>query len=112
MKNPIAYCGLNCEKCDVYQATVHNDEALRVKTAALWSKMNNTEIKPEMLHCLGCREEGMKTYFCECICAIRRCAREKSVSTCAGCGEMATCKTVGALLENSKEARENLESLK
>ena len=39
MKKMIAYCGLDCEKCDAYLATVHNDDALREKTAKLWAEM-------------------------------------------------------------------------
>ena len=29
----IAYCGLDCEKCDAYLATLHDDQALREKTS-------------------------------------------------------------------------------
>ena len=29
MKDMIGYCGLDCEKCDAYLATVHDDQALR-----------------------------------------------------------------------------------
>ncbi|MEG1806496.1 MAG: DUF3795 domain-containing protein, partial [Clostridia bacterium] len=29
MKKMIAYCGLDCEKCDAYIATINNDDALR-----------------------------------------------------------------------------------
>ena len=31
MKKMIAYCGLDCEKCDAYLATIHNVLALREK---------------------------------------------------------------------------------
>lgn len=27
----IAYCGLDCEKCDAYLATINDDQALREK---------------------------------------------------------------------------------
>ena len=37
MKNRIAHCGLDCEKCDAYLATIHDDQALREKTAKLWA---------------------------------------------------------------------------
>ena len=40
MKQLIAYCGLDCEKCDARIATLTNDNALREKTAALWTEMN------------------------------------------------------------------------
>lgn len=33
MKDMIGYCGLDCEKCDAYLATINNDQALREKTA-------------------------------------------------------------------------------
>ncbi|WP_415930520.1 DUF3795 domain-containing protein [Zhenpiania hominis] len=32
-KRRIRYCGLDCEKCDAYIATVNDDQALREKTA-------------------------------------------------------------------------------
>ena len=60
MNELIACCGLDCEKCDARIATVTNDEALREKTAALWSQLNGVEITPEMLHCTGCRMAGAK----------------------------------------------------
>lgn len=36
MKKLIAYCGLDCEKCDAQIATLNNDDALREKVAKLW----------------------------------------------------------------------------
>ena len=77
MKKMIAYCGLDCEKCEAYLATVNDDQALRVKTAELWSKLNHASITPEQINCLGCRAEGVKTIFCESLCSIRQCARKK-----------------------------------
>ena len=37
MKDMIGYCGLDCEKCDAYIATVNDDQALREKTAKMWA---------------------------------------------------------------------------
>ena len=37
MKQMIGYCGLNCERCDAYLATVRDDWQLRKKTAKLWA---------------------------------------------------------------------------
>ena len=31
MREMIAYCGLDCEKCDAYLATIHDDQALQEK---------------------------------------------------------------------------------
>ena len=77
MKGMIGYCGLDCERCDAYLATIHDDQALREKTAKLWSELNQAPILPEHINCEGCRGNGAKTVFCESLCAIRKCAMEK-----------------------------------
>lgn len=62
MDDLIAYCGLNCAVCDAYLATLHNDQALRERTAKLWAELNNAPILPEHINCQGCRTEGVKPY--------------------------------------------------
>lgn len=109
MKNRIAYCGLDCEKCDAYLATIHDDQLLREKTAKLWTELNQTSIAPEQINCLGCREDGVKTVFCDCLCGIRQCALKKGVATCGACAEVSACQTVGAILSNNPEALKNLQ---
>lgn len=108
MNEMIGCCGLNCEKCDAYLATVNNDQALREKTAKLWAKLNNAPILPEHINCEGCRVNGAKTVFCESLCEIRKCALQKGFSTCGDCPELKTCLTVGAILKNNPSALENL----
>lgn len=49
MKKMIAYCGLDCEKCDAYIATINDDQKLREKTAKLWAELNNAPILPEQI---------------------------------------------------------------
>ena len=49
MNNYIAFCGLDCERCDARIATIHNDDTLREKVAKLWSELNGAEITPEMI---------------------------------------------------------------
>ena len=108
MKKKIAYCGLDCEKCDAYIATKNNDHSLRIKTARLWSELNQTPILPEHINCEGCRADGVKTYYCSTLCAIRCCALEKGVDTCGDCLELEHCPTVGMLLAHNSEALKNL----
>ena len=112
MKELIAYCGLNCETCDARIATINNDNALREKVAKLWSELNHIEITPEMIHCEGCRVNGVKTVYCDSLCPIRQCALHKGVKTCGNCTEMADCEKVSAVTGNNQEARDNLEALK
>ena len=50
MRDMIGYCGLDCEKCDAYIATVNDDQALREKTAKLWAELNNAPIPVSYTH--------------------------------------------------------------
>lgn len=108
MKNKIAYCGLDCEKCDAYIATINNDQELREKTAKLWGELNNAPILPEHINCQGCREDGIKTVFCDNLCGIRQCALKKSVTTCGDCMDIEKCHTVSEIISNNPDALKNL----
>lgn len=108
MRELIGYCGLDCEQCDARIATVNNDEALREKTAKLWSRLNVAEITPQMINCVGCRIEGVKTPFCNDICLIRKCAESKGMETCGSCDRLDGCETVGAIISGNPQAMDNL----
>ena len=108
MRDMIAYCGLDCEKCDAYIATINDDQALREKTAKLWAELNQAPILPEHINCEGCRADGRKTVYCESLCAIRQCAVKKGVTTCGDCPELESCQTVGMILSNNPATLENL----
>ena len=108
MNKMIAICGLDCEKCDAYIATKNDDQALREKTAKLWSELNNAPILPEHINCEGCRKDGKKTVYCDNLCAIRQCALKRGMVTCGNCPEMEHCPTVGAIFAHNPQARENL----
>ncbi len=108
MKQFIAYCGLDCETCDARLATVRDDEALREKTAELWSRLNGVPITPDQINCTGCRIEGAKTPFCDRICPIRQCARGRNYETCGDCGEAETCEKLAAIVKNNPDTLKNL----
>ena len=108
MKKMISCCGLDCEKCDAYLATLHNDDALRKKTAELWSKLNKVTITPEMINCMGCRADGVKTYFCSNLCEIRKCVLNKGFETCANCAEIKSCPMLSKIHKNYEDALKNL----
>ncbi|HJJ48025.1 MAG TPA: DUF3795 domain-containing protein [Methanocorpusculum sp.] len=112
VKNTIAYCGLDCEKCDARIATITNDDALREKVAKHWSQLNNVEITKEMINCLGCKSNGVKTYFCEELCEIRKCAAAKEISICSGCADFETCDKLKMITDHSEEAKANLMAAK
>ena len=112
MNQLIACCGLDCEACDARRATLTNDNDLREKTAALWTKLNGVPITPEMINCTGCRVEGAKTPFCDSLCPIRKCVREKELDTCADCAQMDGCPTLGRIAANNPLALEKLRQLR
>jgi hypothetical protein len=76
----IAYCCLECDKCDVYIATQNNDDQLRVKVAKEW------KMKAEELYCDGCKSN--RTPF---NCDARKCAVGRNLPTCAHCDDFPSC---------------------
>ncbi len=110
MKKLIAYCGLDCEKCDARKATLNNDNELREKVAELWTKMNGVEITPEMINCEGCRVDGVKTPYCDKLCPIRQCALKNAYETCGNCLEMEKCDKVAMVISNNAKALSNLKN--
>ena len=107
----IAYCGLDCERCEAFIATRNNDDALRAQVAETWAKLYNAPIKPEHINCTGCKSAGVKTYYCDQLCEIRRCAIQKSVGTCAECAGY-PCAVLGRMLEVAPQAKATLEALR
>lgn len=104
----IAYCGLNCETCEARLATANDDADLRQKVAKLWSELNGVEITPEMINCVGCRIDGVKTPYCESLCPIRQCALSRKIEACGECSEMDTCEKLGAIVRNNADSYRNL----
>ena len=76
----IAYCCLECDKCDVYIATQNNDEKLRAKVAKEW------KMKAEELYCDGCKSD--RTPF---NCEAKKCAIGRNLPTCAHCDDFPSC---------------------
>ena len=107
----IGYCGLDCLQCEAFVATKNNDNALRAKVAEKWARLNNAPIKAEHINCTGCQSGGIKTYYCDQLCEIRKCATKKSVSTCAGCSDY-PCSILGEILRMAPQAKTKLEVLR
>ena len=110
MKDLIAYCGLDCERCEARIATLNNDDPLRRKVAKLWSELNGVEITPEMINCVGCRADGVKTPFCDSLCEIRQCALGRKVETCGSCAAMEGCEKLRMIIGNNADALNNLKA--
>ena len=98
----IGCCGLDCEKCDARIAPITNATALREKPAAMCTKLNGVTILPEMINCTGCRIEGVKTPFCDKLCPVHNCVREKGLDICVDCGQMDGCLILGRIAVRGK----------
>lgn len=107
--NPlIAYCGLDCASCEARTATLRNDDAMRTRVAKQWSELNQVEIRPADILCLGCRTDGVKSVYCDRLCPIRQCALSRAVAHCGVCPEMAHCDTLHCVTDNAPQALRNL----
>jgi hypothetical protein len=60
----IAYCGLDCSGCDVYQATKLDSNDIRQKYADKVFSQFKIKLEPETINCHGCRDERPKTGYC------------------------------------------------
>ncbi len=108
MREMIGCCGLDCERCDAYVATITNDDVLREKTAQLWSEMNHASITKDMINCMGCRVAGPKTPYCESLCEIRKCVQRKGFESCGDCGDLGRCAIIATVVDNAPDALRNL----
>jgi hypothetical protein len=109
MSKVIAACGLDCAACNAYIASMTNDDELRKKTAAEWSKAYNFDCRPEMVNCHGCfANDGVQIGHCA-ECEMRLCAVGKKLTSCAACSDYSSCKPLGSFLVNCPEAKKNLE---
>jgi hypothetical protein len=108
----MAVCGLDCAACPAYIASATNDDALRAKTAAEWTKAFGFDCTPEMVNCHGClTTDGVQIGHCT-DCEIRLCAIGKRQVNCAPCAEYATCEKLATFLKDVPDAKKNLDALR
>lgn len=107
----IAFCGLDCTKCEAFIATACNDDALRAEVAKKWAETYNAPVAPEHINCTGCHSIGVKIAYCEHMCEIRKCALDRNVSTFADCPDF-PCRHLDRIFKTAPHARKTLESLR
>ncbi len=107
----IAYCGLDCSKCDGYLATQTNDDKQIAEVAKKWSKQFHADVKLEHVICDGCKAEKRKSFHCASLCKIHKCCIEKEYKSCIECDKFA-CSDLKFVLNHAPEAKDNLEKLK
>ncbi|MBI5805014.1 DUF3795 domain-containing protein [candidate division TA06 bacterium] len=107
----ISYCGLDCSACPAYIAAQKDDPELRANTAAHWSKLYQSDIKPEDVFCQGCHSDGERLFNHCRVCLMRQCGKNLKLKNCAHCPDYA-CEKLKPFLEMVPEAKANLESIR
>ena len=103
----IAYCGIDCAKCQAYRATKSGDAKQVEQVAKVWSKKFKALIKPEHIICDGCKVDERKSYHCQNLCDIRKCCFKNGFSSCAECKHF-TCEELEFVLATNPDAARNL----
>ncbi len=111
MPDLIAICGLDCSKCEAYQATQVNDQAWKQRVADQWKADYNVQVDVAGVTCDACTATtGRWAIHCY-DCDIRRCGLERGVANCAACPDYA-CEKLQNFFGFAPDARANLDLLR
>ena len=111
MERMVAYCGLVCTDCDAYVATQAGDMDALEGMARKWSAEFGLELTAADSMCDGClATTGRQIGYCQ-DCAIRTCAVQREVETCAHCDEYA-CDKVEAFSKPGTAHRTTLDDIR
>jgi len=108
----LAYCGLNCAKCGIYEAG-HGNNKKRDDILVRLKHKNNKILKPEQITCNGCK--GSLDNHWDENCKMMLCARRKRLQYCFQCDEF-PCGILSAFASDGdarhKKTLENLYRMK
>ncbi|MFZ6026086.1 MAG: DUF3795 domain-containing protein [Chloroflexota bacterium] len=111
MNTLIAACGLDCSKCEAYQATQNNDDFAKERIAAQWrAEYNAPNITIASVTCDGCMTGERHGGYCA-ECGIRKCAVERNLPNCAYCNDYA-CEALEGFFKVAPQVRANLETIR
>ena len=111
MSQMIAVCGLFCDECDAFIATLNDDDEKRAEIARLWSMQNHQDIELADINCLGCLSDS-DCLLGHCrICEIRKCAKEKQIVNCAYCDDY-VCEQLEDFFQKVPDVRERLDMIR
>ena len=104
-------CGIDCSKCECFQATKNGDDLLKHEMAMKWSAIYQDWIHPGQIGCHGCMgDENHLSVFCAG-CGIRRCCRSKNLTNCGACPQF-PCEKSSALLGDAYAAEKYVNSFR
>ena len=116
LSEELAYCGLICQTCPIYQATRVGDKAeqkkMRIEIARICREEYGLiyDLK-DITDCDGCRTETGKLFSACRNCKIRICARQKGYENCAFCPDY-ICENLEEFYAKDPSAKTNLEKIR
>jgi hypothetical protein len=113
MNQLIAFCGLDCAKCEAYLATQANDDAAKERVAAKWRKEYNApDLTIASVTCDGCvTVGGRQGGYCP-QCPIRACGIAHKVANCAYCADYNACDKLAGFFKSVPDARGTLDNIR
>jgi len=103
-------CGLNCNKCECYEATIANDSERKKDIAVRWSKNYDAALTEEAINCMGCLSDGPRFSWCD-NCPIRACVQSKGYDNCSECADF-PCETNDFLYNAVPDVKDNIAELR
>lgn len=112
----IAYCGIKCDTCPIYLATLEEDnfrqKKMREEIAKQCSEHYNMNLNPQDINdCDGCLSETERLFSGCSTCKIRKCAKNKNTDSCAYCTDYA-CELLQELFSLDPEAKDRLDEMR
>jgi len=109
-------CGIDCSTCDLFKATVHADAEAFQRAHAVWTKTAQEHwgmqtLDPAILKCRGCRAKGAEDFKGCLHCPMRRCAKEKGLTSCGLCPGWRDCEKLCHIFAVYPQGRQNLEQV-
>jgi len=113
MHTLIAFCGLDCSKCEAYLATQANDDVAKEQIAAKWRvEFNAPDITLAQVTCDGCVTlNGRIGGYCA-LCPIRACGTTRQVTNCAYCADYAACDKLADFFKMAPAAKLTLDEIR
>ncbi|AZR74847.1 hypothetical protein BBF96_06535 [Anoxybacter fermentans] len=106
----VGYCGLLCNECPVFIATINNDHEARVELAKKYSN-EKCQFEPEDIYCVGCHEIDVENSKMCSACKIRACGVKKEVENCGWCNEY-PCDLISEYVPEDSKERKRLDKIK
>jgi hypothetical protein len=112
----ISTCGLNCDTCRIYLATLEKDEtkrqSMRIEIARICREQYGMNLMADdITDCDGCRAPDNRLFSGCRSCEIRACSKSRILESCAACHDF-PCRKLDRVFQEDPKAKERLESVR